>query len=115
MQGLLALLAPDVIYWSDGGGQVVATLKPLQKAMKVARFLLAIRAKWLSVAVSHIIEINGQPGILTLVNGNVHSVTTLDIGDSCIRFIHTIRNPDKLKQITANWASEKFSRLINIG
>jgi len=38
LQGLMALLAKDVTYWSDGGGQVAAALKPLQGAMKVARF-----------------------------------------------------------------------------
>jgi len=27
---LMALLAKDVTYWSDGGGQVAAALKPLQ-------------------------------------------------------------------------------------
>lgn len=43
LQGLMALLAKDVTYWSDGGGQVTAALKPLQGAMKVARFLLALR------------------------------------------------------------------------
>ncbi|MBD2777844.1 RNA polymerase sigma-70 factor [Iningainema tapete] len=99
LQGLMVLLAKDVTYWSDGGGQVTAALKPLQGAMKVARFLLAIRSKWLSTAVAQMIEINGQPGILTLVDGSIHSVTTFDIVDGYIQFVYTVRNPQKLKPL----------------
>jgi RNA polymerase sigma-70 factor (ECF subfamily) len=102
LQGLLALLAKDVTFWSDGGGQVAAALKPLHGAMKVARFLLAIRNKWLSTAIAQIIEINGQPGIITLANGCVHSVTTFEIVNGSIRSIYIVRNPEKLKQMIAN-------------
>ncbi|PSB13885.1 RNA polymerase sigma-70 factor [filamentous cyanobacterium CCP1] len=102
LQDLLTLLAEDVTYWSDGGGQVAAALKPLQGAMKVARFVLAIHRKWLSAAVFHITEVNSQSGIVTIVNFNVHSVTTIDIVDGSIQSIYTVRNPQKLKQILIN-------------
>lgn len=100
LQGLLALLAKDVAFWSDGGGQVAAALKPLHGAAKVARFLLVIRSKWLSTAVAHIIKINGQPGLITLVDGYTHSVATFDIVDGYIQSIYMVRNPEKLKRIT---------------
>jgi RNA polymerase sigma-70 factor (ECF subfamily) len=99
LQGLMALLAKDVTYWSDGGGQVAAALKPLQGAMKVARFLLALRSKWLSTSVVHVIEINGQPGMIALVDGCIHSVTTFDIVDGYIQSVYTVRNPEKLKRL----------------
>src|SRR3989442_6937649 len=35
MDGLLALLAEDITLWSDGGGKVVAALKPIQGADQV--------------------------------------------------------------------------------
>lgn len=99
LQDFLTLLAKDVTFWSDGGGQVVAALKPLQGAMKVARFLLAIRSKWLSTSVAHVIEVNGQPGILYRVNDDIHSVMTFEIVDSYIQSIYSVRNPEKLKRI----------------
>ncbi|WP_096587197.1 RNA polymerase sigma-70 factor [Calothrix sp. NIES-2098] len=99
LQGLLALLAKDVTYWSDGGGKVVAALKPLQGAMKVGKFLLALRSKWLSTSISQIAGINGQPGIILFVNDRIHSVTTFEIFDGYIQSVYTIRNPDKLKRI----------------
>jgi RNA polymerase sigma-70 factor, ECF subfamily len=99
LQDLLALLAKDVTFWSDGGGKVAAALKPLQGAMKVTRFLLAIRSKWLSGAVTRIVEINGQPGIITLMGDRIHSVATFDIADGYIQSIYTMRNPEKLKRL----------------
>lgn len=105
LQGLMALLAKDITYWSDGGGQVAAALKPLQGAMKVARFLLALRSKWLSTSVVHVIEINGQPSMITLVDGCIHSVTTFDIVDGYIQSIYTVRNPQKLKRVCETFHS----------
>lgn len=99
LQDLMSLLAKDVTYWSDGGGQVAAALKPLQGGMKVARFLLALRSKQLAKAVSHRIEVNGQPGLILFMNDRIHSVTTFDLVNGSIQSIYTMRNPEKLKRI----------------
>ena len=100
LQGLMSLLAKDVTFWSDSGGRVAAALKPIQGAVKVTRFLLAIRSKWLSTSIAQIIEINGQPGMITRVDGCVHSVTTFDIVDGSIQSIYVVRNPEKLKRMS---------------
>lgn len=99
LQDLLSLLAKDVTFWSDGGGQVAAALKPLQGAMKVARFLLAIRSKWLSTLVAHLVEVNGQPGILYTVNDSIHSVVTVEVVGGYIQSIYSVRNPEKLQRL----------------
>ncbi len=99
LPGLLTLLAKDVTFWSDGGGKVVATLKPLHGAMKVARFLLAVQGKWLATARSDLTKINGQSGIITRVGGEIHCAIVLEIADGYIQSIYSVRNPDKLKQI----------------
>jgi RNA polymerase sigma-70 factor (ECF subfamily) len=100
LEDLLSLLSKDVTYWSDGGGQVAAALKPLHGAMKVARFLLAIRSKWLATAVFYLIEVNGQPGIMLMMGDRIQSVTTFDIVNGSIESIYTMRNPSKLKRIS---------------
>jgi len=101
LQDLLLLLAKDVTFLSDGGGKVIAAIKPIHGAGKVARMLLAIRRKWLANAnvVSRNVEINGQPGFIQYLNGHIHSAITLEIVDGRIQFIYSVRNPDKLKQI----------------
>jgi RNA polymerase sigma-70 factor, ECF subfamily len=106
LQGLLALLAKDVTFWSDGGGKVVAALKPLQGAMKVARFLLAVQRKWLSTAHFELTKINGQLGIITRVGGEINSAIAFEIVDGYIQSIYSVRNPDKLKQISTEISLE---------
>jgi RNA polymerase sigma-70 factor (ECF subfamily) len=100
LQDLMSLLAKDVTYWSDSGGKVAAALKPLQGEMKVARFLLALQSKRLATAVFHLIEVNGQPGIMVIMNDCLQSVTTLDIVDGSIQSIYTMRNPEKLQRFS---------------
>lgn len=105
LQGLLSLLAQDITLWSDGGGQVAAALKPIHGAMKVARFMLAIRSKWLPTSSAHLVEINNQPGILLRTETDIHSVMTFDIVDGYIQSIYSVRNPEKLKRLNELMAS----------
>lgn len=107
LQDLLLLLAKDVTFCSDGGGKVVAVLKPIRGAMKVARMLLAIRWKWLLNSVSHLADINGQPGIIQYLDGHIHSVMTFEIVDGCIQSIYSVRNPEKLERICQEISLEK--------
>ena len=42
LEALLAVLAPDVVLVTDGGGKAKAALRPIAGADKVARFLAAV-------------------------------------------------------------------------
>lgn len=100
LQGLIALLSEDIVLWSDGGGKVVAALKPLHGAVKIARFLLAIQSKIPKNSAAEIVEINGQPGIIIYVDGQPRRVMTFDFAYGQIQSIFIIVNPDKLKLLT---------------
>ncbi len=100
IEELLALLAPDVTYQSDGGGKVPSALKPVRGSYKVARFLLNIRKQLPSDLTSQPTEINGHPGFINYVKGLPHSVIVFDIGNGCIQNIYAIVNPDKLKSLS---------------
>ena len=104
----MKLLAPDVTFWSDGGGQVTAALKPLRGAMKVARFLLAIQRKSLSAIGADLANINGQPSIVLRTGSDSHSVMTFKIVDGYIQTIYCIRNPEKLKQLNQSVMSGNY-------
>ncbi len=97
LQGLIALLSEDIALWSDGGGKVVAALKPLYGAVKIARFMLAIRSKTSPNSASGIVEINGQPGIVNYIGDRPHRVITFDFANDCIQSIFITVNPDKLQ------------------
>ena len=104
---LLLLLAKDVTYCSDGGGQVAAVLKPLHGNQKVARFLRAIYQKWLCQATPHLTEINGQLGIIYWMDGSVYCAIAFEIVDGRIQSIYNVRNPNKLTQICKELSLEQ--------
>lgn len=100
LHNLLALMAEDVTFWSDGGGQVTAAQRPLHGSQKVARFLVAIRRSRLIPALSpQIVQINDQPGILNIVKGKPQSTFSFEFSGERIQAIFAVVNPEKLKAV----------------
>ena len=93
VQGLVEVLAPDVVLIADGGGQVPAARKPLTGAATVVAFLG--RVADLSELVATTAWLNGMPGARFEVGGEVTAVS-LVIDDDRITRIYAIRNPHKL-------------------
>ncbi|MGD0379458.1 MAG: RNA polymerase sigma-70 factor [Acidimicrobiales bacterium] len=93
IQGLVEVLAPDVVLIADGGGLVPAARKPLQGAEKVVAFLA--RVADLSGLVATTALLNGMPGARFNVAGDDTAVS-LVIEDGLITRIYAIRNPNKL-------------------
>jgi RNA polymerase sigma-70 factor (ECF subfamily) len=99
MQGLLHVLADDVVMHSDGGGKVRAALKPIYGAAKVARGLLGLMRKIPPGATSQLALVNGQLGILTYLDGAPYAVLAFSLVNDRIQEIALIVNPDKLRGI----------------
>ncbi len=100
LQSLIALMADDITFWSDGGGQVTAAQQPLHGCQKVARFLVAIRySRLIPKLSSQIVQINNQPGILNTVEGKTQSTFSFEFSDECIQSIFAVVNPEKLKAV----------------
>lgn len=100
---MMALLAPDVTAWTDGGGKIRAALRPLVGASNVARWLLGVLANrpLPDVDVRHVL-VNGQPGLLITSAGVPDNVIAADLdADGRICAIRLIRNPDKLRHLGA--------------
>ncbi|BAZ70839.1 RNA polymerase sigma-70 factor, ECF subfamily protein (plasmid) [Fischerella sp. NIES-4106] len=97
---LIALMAEDITFWSDGGGQVTAAHYPLQGCQKVARFLIAIqRSRLIPTLNPQIVKINDQPGILNTVEGNLQSTFSFEFSGQIIKSIFAVVNPEKLKGV----------------
>lgn len=100
LDGLLQVLAPDVVFTSDGGGVVSASRRPVHGADRVARFVLGLARQgraggWTVVPT----EVNGQPGIVGVRDGQVDTVLALHVRDGRVTEIHGIRNPAKLAAV----------------
>jgi RNA polymerase sigma-70 factor (TIGR02957 family) len=97
LQGLLDVLAPDVVVVADGGGLVAAARRPIEGAERVAGLLLAglrsadfeAKAVWL----------NGSPAIRLDVGGQIDTAVSLAVEDGRITGIYAVRNPHKLARL----------------
>jgi RNA polymerase sigma-70 factor (ECF subfamily) len=101
MSGLMALLAEDVVEYSDGGGKVYAALKPIYGAEKVARFLFALTRQAPAESSAEVGQVNGQPALFLYVAGQLFGVMTMDVVDGRIQNIYSVVNPDKLRHLSS--------------
>ncbi len=100
MDGLLALLSFDVVLHSDGGGKAPAFPLPIYGPNKVARAVVQGLRTLLSLKpVQRIVQVNGEPGIVSYVNGRAQSVFTLQVTDGRIEAIFIVTNPKKLSHL----------------
>jgi RNA polymerase sigma factor (sigma-70 family) len=101
LEALLAVLADDVVVWTDGGGKAKAAPKPVSGAPKAARFLIAISRA--TAEGTQVIEanLNGQPGLLALYGGNAVSAVVLEIAEGRVNGVMVMANPDKLSAVNA--------------
>lgn len=96
VQGLMDVLAPDVVLIADGGGVVAAARKPTVGLDSVVSFLsrvadlsdLRVTTAWL----------NAMPGARFDLRGDVTAVSLLIEGERITR-IYAIRNPQKLTRL----------------
>jgi RNA polymerase sigma-70 factor (TIGR02957 family) len=96
VQGLVEVLAPDVVLIADGGGLVPAARKPLIGAQRVVAVLA--RVADLSDLVATTAWFNGMPGARFNVAGDDTAVS-LVIENDLIARIYAIRNPNKLGRL----------------
>ena len=101
MPALIETLTDDVTVFSDGGGKVNAARKPVVGRDKVALFLTNLARLAPPGTRFRMEPINGQSGIVTLVDGAVRNVVTFDFTDSAIRAIYIVVNPDKLRPVAS--------------
>jgi RNA polymerase sigma-70 factor (ECF subfamily) len=96
LQALLAVLDPDVVCTSDGGGQVSAARRPVLGADRVARFVLGIGAMVWPEDTVEIITVNGAAGIGVRRGDAMTTVVSLTVVAGLITRVDVIRAPDKL-------------------
>ena len=97
---LLSLLCEDVVLYADSGGKAPAVLLPIEGADKVARFILRAPGRLVPTNLVQSVRcVNGQPAVVSMLDGRPHSVFTLDVLGDRIRAIFIVANPDKLSAI----------------
>jgi RNA polymerase sigma-70 factor, ECF subfamily len=98
VQGLLHLLAEDAVLIGDGGGKGFAARQPVRSADHVARGFLGALQKMPPERV-WIDEVNGQPAIVAMREGQVFAVLLLEVHGGLVQRLYSVVNPDKLRQL----------------
>ena len=98
LQGLLDILAPDVVFLGDGGGVVQAVRAPVVGADRVAG-LLAIGLRRIAAASLEPAQVNGYPALILRLDGEIDTVIAVRIDDGLITGLYAVRNPEKLSHM----------------
>ncbi len=97
LDGLLSVLAPDVVAVGDGGGLAPAARLPIQGAHRVAMgLLLVVRTEGVSM---HSMWVNGALGITIEHDGKVHAVASVRVEGGRVTALYGINNPEKLTRL----------------
>ncbi|MGW0193408.1 RNA polymerase sigma-70 factor [Nonomuraea sp. NPDC003201] len=101
LQGLLDVLAPEVVLVSDGGGVKQAAPRPIVSAGKVARFVVGGIGKAGVALTGDPTMVNGSPALVLRVDGEIDGVVAIGVEDGRITGLYYVRNPHKLTRIAS--------------
>ncbi|MFG2100970.1 RNA polymerase sigma-70 factor [Micromonospora echinaurantiaca] len=99
LQGLLDVLAPDVVLVADGGGIRQAALRPVIGADKVARMFVTGIGKVDRVLTAEPSVVNGNPSLVLRLNGQLDGILAVRMEDAGITGLYYVRNPEKLTRV----------------
>ncbi len=99
LQGLLDILAPDVVLLADGGGVKRAVQRPIVGAGKVGRLLTAGLSRSDVERSFEPIQLNGGPGLIVRTDGEIDTVVAMRIEGGLIAGFYFVRNPEKLSRV----------------
>ncbi|MFJ8232900.1 RNA polymerase sigma-70 factor [Streptomyces sp. NPDC094448] len=104
LQGLLDLLAPDVVALSDGGGLVSAAPQPVAGADRVGRLLAGGFAAFVKGLTLEAVWVNGGPALLARRCGVVDMVLAVRMDEGRVSELYAVRNPEKLTRLARETA-----------
>jgi RNA polymerase sigma-70 factor (ECF subfamily) len=101
VDGLVELLASDVVVYGDGGGKVPQWSAPIVGSDRVARLFAGLGRQMRQAGIRvELRRVNGQPGAIVLApDGQLTNVFSIDIRDGRVQAIRSVINPDKLRHI----------------
>jgi len=105
LQDLKALMAEEAELIGDGGGKVQTFSKVLRGSQRLAQLYFSLWRRMGAAVRMELAEINGEPGLLRFVDGELESAQTFEIEGERIVRIRVQRNPDKLARIARHFSS----------
>ena len=97
LQGLLDVLAPEIVMIADGGGVVTAARRPVKGAHRAAHLIGMLRGAGDLEAVP--VRLNGGPAVRLDLDGELLTVAGLVIEGGRVTRLYAISNPHKLARV----------------
>jgi RNA polymerase sigma-70 factor (ECF subfamily) len=104
LQGLLDLLAPDVVLLSDGGGVKQAAMRPVTGAGKVGRFIVGGVGRTAEPLAGVPTVVNGNPALALHLSGALDGIMAVRVEGGLITGLYYVRNPEKLTRVASETA-----------
>lgn len=99
LDGLMAMLAPDVVWTADSDGKVSAARRPVTGSERVARMILGfIRLAGAEGRVEPAVY-NSAPAMILYLGDHLEGVVTFEVEDGTITNFYAMRNPEKLATV----------------
>lgn len=100
IEGLMAMLAPDVVFTSDSDGKAKAARRPVLGSAKVARLLIGLFSRAGAEYRIQAATYNSSPAVIVYRDERPDSVFTIEVIDGKIANFYAMRNPEKLASVT---------------
>ncbi len=97
LEDLVAVLDPEVVWTSDGGGRVTAARRPVHGGARVGRAWAALSPKFVHEPIE--IVLNGRLGLVLPSRDGHRVAVSFVVSDGRITRIDAIRNPAKLRRL----------------
>jgi RNA polymerase sigma-70 factor (ECF subfamily) len=114
LPGLLAVLDPNVVWHSDGGGVVSASARPVVGADRVAHLLAGLTGWWAKSEIGLVleqVEVNGAPGLAAFDReGAAIGVIAFEAVEGRITAAYVVLNPEKVERAVGAPASRFLPR-----
>jgi len=104
LQGLLDVLAPEVVLVADGGGVKSAALRPILGPEKVVRFMVGALRKSGGTVLVDLAVVNGSPALVVRLDDELDGVLAVRVEDGRIGGLYYVRNPSKLLHLESETA-----------
>lgn len=102
LQGLLDVLAPDVVLMADGGGLKQAALRPIIGAENVVRMMIGGLGKAEGAGfelTAGPTVVNGNPALVLHLGDEIDGILAVRVEDTRITGLYYVRNPEKLSRV----------------
>jgi RNA polymerase sigma-70 factor, ECF subfamily len=108
VDGLMSLLAEDVVIRTDGGGKTKAAPRPVVGPWRSARFLIHVAKSFSADTSFREAMLNGQPGLVFEENGDITSAVIVDVMGGRIAEVRVVANPEKLAALRSASSTQTY-------